>query len=100
MSDVEVYEMSEDEWEAAKRQLLAQLKEIPDWHTKLADCHIKCSNINKSLAVALWMTLDDNEVKALYQEAAFRSYADHLDDNLHNALNPERTNLFLDRRSW
>lgn len=67
--DVETYDMSQEEWAAAKANLLAQLRDIPDWQSKLATCHIKCSDIGKTLAVALWMNLTKEEIADLYREA-------------------------------
>lgn len=69
MAEVEVYEMSEEEYEAAKARLLAQLRAIPNWQDKLADCHIKCSDIYPSLRVALWMALTREDIAELYKEA-------------------------------
>lgn len=69
MDEVEVYEISDEEFAAAKARLIAQLKAIPGWQSKLARCHIKCSDIDVQLRYALWMTLDCDEVIALYKEA-------------------------------
>lgn len=69
MDEVEVHYITDEEYAAAKARLIAQLKAIPDWQSKLARCHIKCSDIDSQLRYALWMTLDCDEVIALYKEA-------------------------------
>lgn len=66
---VKVYELTEEEFALAKRNLILQLKLVPDWQSKLASCHVKCSDIDMGLAVALWMALDAEEIKELYREA-------------------------------
>lgn len=69
MGEVEVHYMDAEEWEAVKARLLAQLKAIPNWQSKLATCHIKCSDIYPPLRVALWMNLNKEEIAELYKEA-------------------------------
>lgn len=100
MSEIEYYEISEEECEAVNARLIGQLKAYPDWYNRLADCHIKCSDIRSTLAVALWMSLDDAEVDALYAEAAFLKTIDFHEKQTRLALETNRTNMFLDRRSW
>lgn len=68
-SDDTFIEVTPEEYDEIKAMLIARLKAIPQWYEKLADCHIKCSDIYPSLRVALWMNLTDDEIAALYEEA-------------------------------
>lgn len=70
MSEVEVNEMSEEEWDQLRKDLITRLKtEYPDWKERVRDCHVKCWDIDLSFAMHLWMVLTDDDVEALYEEA-------------------------------
>lgn len=68
-SEVEVHEITEEEYAAAKARLIALLKAEFEWWDKLADCHIKCSDLDYKLRYSLWMLLTDKDIAEIYAEA-------------------------------
>lgn len=67
--EVEVYEITEEEWAAHKARVLAELKALPEWWNKLAECHVKCSDFELKLAHALWFDFSKEEIAEIYAEA-------------------------------
>lgn len=69
--EVEIIEISEEAWVELKAKVLAELKAIPEWWDKLAECHVKCSRdeIGTRLAYQLWFIFSSAEIAELYAEA-------------------------------
>lgn len=72
MSEIEVIELTDEQWAEMKAKALAKFKayhgEGDEWKQALADCHLKCSD-PVSEAHHLAMILTDEEVVELYREA-------------------------------
>lgn len=71
MEPVEAYELSAEEFEQAKKNLINRVRDVPDWKSLLLSntCHVKCCDLPRGLGVALWINLDDEELADLYAEA-------------------------------
>lgn len=70
LPEVKIYRISAEEWAEHKAEILAELRAMPEWWNKLADCHVKCSmdEIGK-LAHSLWFDFTDEEIVEIYAEA-------------------------------
>lgn len=67
MTEVEVFEISEEEYREIVRKALEKFKALPDWKDRLAVCHLKCSDYPDAHHLAT--LLSDPEVGELYREA-------------------------------
>lgn len=68
-SPVEVIHITAEEYTALKERLITQLKNEFEWWDRLAECHIKCSDVDYKLRYALALWLTDEDIADLHDEA-------------------------------